>query len=133
MIYQTDSSFFKFRKPNDWVKLPLYKKINYYKTVLNQYYSPYVDKLLAKQIVKEICGDELKIAKVIRILNGPNDLFQSDLNPDHIIKATHGSGWNINITSNTDLNTSKKLLHSWNIPYMQHNEQQYCEQQHKQK
>lgn len=125
VCYETNSSFFTFTKPDSWHSLPLYKKISYYSTVLNQYYSPYVDKLMAKQIVKDICGDEIKVAKVIRILNGPNDLFQYDLNPEHIIKATHGSGWNINITSSTNLNNSKRLLNSWNKPYTIHNEKQY--------
>jgi small-conductance mechanosensitive channel len=125
MLYQTDPQFFTFSKPKNWNLLLFYEKIFYYKSTLNKYYAPYVDKLIAKQIVKDLCKGDLKVANVIRILNGPNDLYQTDLNPNHIIKAVHGSGWNINITSSTNLEQSKKLLNQWNRYYTEHNEKQY--------
>jgi hypothetical protein len=126
MSYETDPKYFKFTKPDTWTSLPMYQKIAYYKTVLNQYYSPYVDKLIAKKIVKDLCGEDIKVAKVVRILNGPNDLTQRDLNPEHIIKSSHGSGWNINITPNINLISYKQQLVGWNIPYSSiHNEEQY--------
>ena len=126
MIYETDTKYFKFKKSNDWVNLNLYTKISYYKTVLTKYYAPYVDKITAKQIVKDLCGDKIKVANIIKILNGPYDIIVQDLNPGHIIKSSHGSGWNINITSATNLSTSKKLLNDWNKLYSSiHNEEQY--------
>ena len=30
MLYQTDSKYFKFTKPENWSSLPMYKKIGYY-------------------------------------------------------------------------------------------------------
>lgn len=125
MSYETNLEFFKFQKPSEWNSFPLYKKIAYYKTVLNKNYSPYVDKLIAKKIVKDLCGNKIQTAKVIRILNEPNDLHQRDLNINHIIKSSHGSGWNINIIPSTNVAYSKKLLNQWNIPYLIHNEEQY--------
>jgi hypothetical protein len=126
MLYSTDPNTFKFNKPPDWNSLPLYKKIAYYKTILNENYAPYVDKLVAKKIVKDLCGDKIKVANVIRVLNGPNDLKHSDLNSNYIIKSSHGSGWNINITESTNLTNSIRLLHSWNKSYsLIHNEAQY--------
>lgn len=109
---------FIFQKPDNWDKLPLYKKIGYYGTTLNELYSPYVHKLRAKEIVKEMCGDKLKVANVIRILKSPKDLHQSDINPDFIIKSVHGSGWNININKFTLVDACIKQLHEWNKPYI---------------
>jgi hypothetical protein len=123
--YLTDSIFFIFSKPNNWNKMPLYKKIGYYKTVLNRFYAPYVNKLTAKKIVKDLCGDKIHVSRVIRILNGPNDLDSSDLNIRHIIKSIHGSGWNINIDETTTIENSKKLLNEWNTPYLINGEKQY--------
>ncbi len=125
MLYQTDPQLFTFHKPTNWNSLLFYEKIHYYKTILNKHYAPYTDKLIAKQIVKDLCGDDLKVATVIRILEGPNDLQLKDLNPNHIIKAAHGSGWNINITPSTNLQQSKMLLNQWNRHYLEHNEEQY--------
>ena len=125
MNYKTDKDVFKFKKPEYWVELPLYKKISYYKRVLDANYSPYVDKLTAKKIVKELIGDELEVAKIIRILKGPYDLQETDLNCDHMIKASHGSGWNINIEPSTTVERCKWLLQGWNRYYDELNEKQY--------
>ena len=52
MSYETDAKYFKFKKSSDWANLNLCAKISYYKTVLTKHYAPYVDKIIAKQIVK---------------------------------------------------------------------------------
>ena len=44
----------KFEKPNLWDKLPMFCKIKYYSTILDENYSIYVDKIEAKKIVNEI-------------------------------------------------------------------------------
>jgi hypothetical protein len=113
-FYSTDPKDFTFKKPENWPTLPLYKKINIYKTVLTQHYAPYIDKLQAKQIVKEICGDAIKVAKVVRVLSGPNDIQLSDINTNYMIKSTHASGWNINIKKNTVVPEIPKILNLWN-------------------
>lgn len=125
MSYETDPKYFTITKPSNWSSLVLYEKVTYYKVLLNEYYAPYVDKLIAKKIIKDLCGDKLKMANVIRILDGPEDLHQDDLNTNHIIKSTHGSGWNINIKENTQLSTSIQKLKEWNKHYSSNNEPQY--------
>lgn len=116
--YQTNPSFFTFHKPDRWANMPLYKKIAYYGTTLNELYAPYVHKLTAKQIVKDLCGDLIHVAPVIRILNGPNDIHQSDMNVRHIIKSIHGSGSNISIESSTTTSECIQKLNQWNVPYI---------------
>lgn len=104
-------------KPDNWDDLMFCEKIYIYRNYLNETHALYTDKLSAKRIVKDICGDRIRVAKVIRVLEGPDDLVQSDLDPCNIIKSAHGSGWNITITENTDIEKCKRLLRSWNICY----------------
>lgn len=113
-------------KPVNWSQLPLYKKILHYREQLDERFAPYVDKLKAKQIVKEVCGDAIQVARVVRILSGPDDVTQEDLNPNHMIKATHGCGWNVNISDQTDLAAVHKRLAGWNRPYNSDVEHQYA-------
>lgn len=42
-------------KPNNWMELLMYEKIEYYGSILTKEYSEYVDKIEAKRIVKKIC------------------------------------------------------------------------------
>lgn len=117
MTYQTNPSFFTFDKPDKWSTMPLYKKIAYYGRTLHELYAPYVNKLTAKQIVKDMCGDMIQVAPIIRILNGPNDIHLSDLNTRHIIKSIHSSGANISIESSSTVSECIKKLNQWNVPY----------------
>jgi hypothetical protein len=116
--YQTNPSFFTFPKPDGWATMPLYKKIAYYGTTLHALYAPYVHKLTAKQIVKDMCGDMIQVAPVIRILHGPSDIRSSDLNVRHIIKSIHSSGANISIESSTTTSECIQKLNQWNVPYI---------------
>lgn len=115
---------FTFSKPETWKYMPLYEKITYYSKMLTSAYSPYVDKLEAKRIVKEICGDDIQVAPVKRILNGPNDFTEADIDPNCMIKTTHGCGWNISMSANTKVDEVKELLNKWNCVYSE-NENQY--------
>ena len=125
--YQTNPSFFTFHKPDGWASMPLYKKIAYYGTTLNEKYAPYVHKLTAKQIVKEMCGDMIQVARVVRVLNGPRDIRPSDINDQHIIKSIHGSGSNISLESSTSIPYCIQKMIQWNVPYIgiQWGENQY--------
>lgn len=119
---------YSFPKPNEWSTLPLYTKIQIYKTHLDERFSKFVDKLEAKKIVKEICGntDKIHVANIVRILESPDDLKEDDLqNTNCLLKATHGSGWNIQITEKTKLEFVKQKLHKWNTPYIGSDEKHY--------
>lgn len=106
-------------KPKNWDYLALYQKVRHYRNYLTPEHARFVDKIEAKKIVKEILGDQIEVAKIIRILNGPNDLCEDDIsNKNVFIKASHGSGWNIYIDENNkDINKYRRLLHSWNKVY----------------
>ena len=115
---------FSFIKPINWKKLPMYKKIQYYSSQLDERFAPYVDKIEAKQIVKNICGDDISVAPIIRILDNPTDFSADDINVNNMVKASHGSGWNININNNTNVNYVQTMLQTWNKPYS-NTERQY--------
>lgn len=114
-----------FPKPSGWGNLPMFKKIEIYGQYLTCKHAKYVDKLQAKKEVKKICGDELEVANVIRILKNPTDLKKEDLDTSHMIKSAHASGWNINIDSELNLENIIKKLNAWNITYNTNNEKQY--------
>ena len=112
----------KIIKPVNWNKLLLCQKIKYYGTQLDEKYSKYVDKLNAKEIVKNKCGDLIKIAKVRKIMKSYDDLTLDDIKTNCIIKTTHGSGWNILIDNNNNNNNNNlvkiiKQLKSFNKVY----------------
>lgn len=116
-----------FSKPKNWMELPMFKKIYYYGTQLTKEYADYVDKLQAKRKVKEICGDDIQVAKVVRILESYNDLTKNDLNTNYIIKSSHGSGWNIynNPSTPMTLDAAIQILKGWNNKYNSSIEKQY--------
>jgi hypothetical protein len=112
---------FSFPKPENWSSLALFEKIQIYKKHLDERFAPFVDKLQVKESVKEVC----KVAPLIRILDSPDDIHPNDLQSNWIIKATHGSGWNIPITQLTTLEEVNQKLHKWNRVYVGSNEKHY--------
>jgi len=114
-----------FTKPENWMELPMFKKIHYYGTQLTKEYGEYVDKLQAKRKVKEMCGDDIQVAKVVRILESYSDLTENDLNKNYIIKSSHGSGWNIYNDTSITLDDAIKKLKNWNKTYNSMVERQY--------
>lgn len=94
----------------------MFEKIKYYRTVLTADYAPYVDKLVAKELAKTLCP-EIRTARTVRVLGGPDDLHESDANPLHILKAVHGSGWIIYPTPPLNLVSLRNRLRSWMRPY----------------
>jgi hypothetical protein len=119
-----DNIILQIKKPYNWSKLPLYKKINYYKSQLDINFSKYVDKLNAKDIVYSICSDSCKIPKVIRILASPSDLQESDIKNNYLIKASHGSSWIIDLKHEKNIHKNIQKLESWNKVYS-YSEKQY--------
>jgi hypothetical protein len=118
MNSRNTKQMFRFQKPPTWPYLPLFEKLKLYKDTLNGSYAPYVDKLEAKRIVKEMCGDQIQVAKLVRVLSGPDDITEEDMNPAWMIKSSHGCGWNININETTTVEECKAKLRSWNKVYV---------------
>lgn len=116
---------FSFKKPIMWSSMPLFKKIAYYKDYLDERFAKYVDKIEAKKYVKKICGDEINIPKIVRILDSYADFVEADINCEHMVKACHGSGWNINMDKTTTVDSVIKRLKIWNTVFNYANEKQY--------
>lgn len=109
---------YTFRKPTYWNKLALFQKIKFYGKILDKKYSKFVDKIEAKKIVKEIIKEnDFECAKIIRILESPNDINQEDISSNCLIKASHGSGWNIDMANERNINKIKNKLNIWNKTY----------------
>jgi hypothetical protein len=119
--------FFVMKKSKGWNELPLYKKVFIYKQFLGEFHAQFVDKIRVKDIVKKILGNKIEVAKIVRILEDANDLHEDDINPNYIIKASHGCKWNINIKvgEKYKLHELRKKLNSWNHLYNSTNEKQY--------
>jgi hypothetical protein len=93
-----------FVKPSNWNKMLLHKKIGYIFPYFTPEFGPYIDKIEAKRIVKEMVGDAIEVAPIIRILDGPADLKQEDINVNYIIKSSHASNRNIIIKPDVEYN-----------------------------
>lgn len=102
----------------------MFSKITHYRSHLDGRFAPYVDKLQAKRIVKET-GVDCEVAKVIRILMDPDDFEAEDIQARHMVKASHGCGWNIIMTPETTVSAVRKSLNQWNRPYNCTDEKQY--------
>lgn len=99
-----------FKKPFNWTESPLFCKISYYSSILDSRYSIYVDKIEAKKIVEELTNGEIKTAKIVKELKNADDFCESDINPLHILKASHGCGWNLDLKTNTDLDKIRDFI-----------------------
>lgn len=106
---------FSFPKPSNWNELPLYEKSRIYGLQLGQKEAFYSDKLAIKDLVASKYN--LKIAPIVRVLSDINDLYPKDINPNHLLKATHGSGWNIDFNRERKISIIKTNLRCWNRHY----------------
>ncbi len=70
-------------KPNDWMDLPLYKKIEYTGTLFPPQIVQYVDKIQAKTTVIDMLGSEIKVQPIIKILSDYTDVTETDFDPDN--------------------------------------------------
>jgi len=67
--------------------VPLYIKLQRYNKTLPKEYYKYIDKIEAKNIVKDILKDDIEVPKTFSILKpGMDELC---INPNHILKASH--------------------------------------------
>jgi TupA-like ATPgrasp/Protein of unknown function (DUF707) len=108
-----------FEKPPHWNRMPLYTKIRYSFPYFTAEFGPFIDKIEAKRIVKEMVGDLIDVAPIRRILSGPDDLQEGDLDPTCIIKASHASRRNINIRPNAtyDVEFLREMLTEFSSSY----------------
>jgi hypothetical protein len=100
-------------KPDNWSQLPMYKKITYSLPFITAEQAKYVDKIEVKNLVK----GKIETARIVRILDGPEDIYLKDLNVDWIIKSSHASGQNIFALN--DIEQIKKQLRTFNTTYVE--------------
>ncbi len=115
----------RFKKPPGWNRLPIYLKIRYYALILDHNYSVYVDKLEAKKIVTSLTNGVIKVAKVVKELKDIEDIQEEDINTWSLLKATHGSGWNLDFKEITGLDEILEFLKKNNKVYSDTYEKQY--------
>ncbi len=122
------SPLFVMPKPANWNHLPLYKKVAIYRNFLGKFHSQFVDKIRVKKIVKSLLGSNIEVAKIVRILSSYSDLRETDITSNVIIKAAHGSKWNINIQEGKKyhLKALQEQLKLWNQLYNPLQEKQYA-------
>jgi hypothetical protein len=126
MDYGTLKNYFP--RPKKWDTMKLFEKIQYTFSRFTPDFGKFVHKLDAKRIVKELAGDTIEVPRVVREMAEWDDISPADLNPDHIIKATHGSGFNINIEPGVtyNMNYIKQMLQRFNrMKYLSYRESQY--------
>ena len=109
-------------KPADWQQRALFEKVQFYRDHLTAAYAPFVDKLQAKPIVKEWMANEVEqrrlyLPRVLRVLDGPHDVCRDDLRPDRVIKASHGSNWNVFPGPRDTVQGCRQRLVRWNRMY----------------
>jgi len=113
-------------KPANWDSMLYHQKVRHTCLHLNEKFSPFVDKITAKDIVKSICGDKIEVCNIIRILDGPDDIKDEDLQPGRMIKASHGCGWNIHDLHKKTKEKISQQLHQWNKKFNPESEKQYA-------
>lgn len=87
-------------RPAGWAALPVHRKIAHYGAHLGPVHAALADKLAAKRYVQDVCpalglAGLVTTARVLRVLEGWEDLRADDLAQGSIVKATHGCKWQI--------------------------------------
>ena len=95
--------------------IPLFEKIKKEGPKLSKLHANYLNKIQAKIIVAA-ASPTVKVAKLIKTFTDPNDFVVSDLNPLHIIKASRGSGYCLDLSGTTVL-TVQKTLKEWKLRF----------------
>ncbi len=115
------------RKPKNWKQLAFYEKISIYRNFMNKFHSQFVDKINAKKIVKNLCNEEIEIPRIVKILKNYRDIEEKDIDKNYLIKASHGSKWNINIQKENQYSKEQiiNILKKWNKQYNPKIEKQY--------
>lgn len=80
----------------------------------NPIYTKLADKYKVREYVGELIGTKY-LKKVIGVYNSVNDIDWKSIPENFVIKATHGSGWNIFCENkeNFDLDKSKGIIINW--------------------
>jgi len=126
--------FFRWtNKPARWELLPICDKIRIYaRQHLDHRYSPYVDKITAKELVRHVLGsefdDKIKVAEILQIVEAGSNIDPSLIctPPRAIFKASHGSNMNKILDASVSAKVVRSLMSAWNAPYSAKHQRQYA-------
>lgn len=93
--------------------IPLFEKIRKEGPKLTQCHANYLNKIHAK-VIAAAASPTVKVATLIKTFTDPNDFVASDLNPLHILKASRGSGYCLDL-SGASLTAVRKTLEAWKL------------------
>jgi hypothetical protein len=91
--------------------IPLFEKIKREGAKLSKLHANYLNKIQAKDIATT-ASPSVKVAKLVKTFTEPSDFTESDLNHFHILKASRGSGYCLDL-SGTTVAKVHKTLEQW--------------------
>jgi hypothetical protein len=98
----------------DWNNLKLHEKIKLKGLTYNKKYPDYLNKIKAKNIVQNI-DSSIKVAKIIKVFNNENEITEKDINENHILKASRGSGLLLDLGKENNLLNIRKKITDWKL------------------
>jgi hypothetical protein len=91
--------------------LPLFQKIKTEGPILSKTFETYLNKVQAKSIVQST-SSTAKVAKLVKTFCDPNQLNSEDIHPSHLLKATRGSGFCMDL-SGVNISDVRKKIGEW--------------------
>lgn len=88
------------------MNLPFFEKIAIEGPLLSKRHADCLHKLH----VKERVSNTVAVAKLVRTLQTPDEFCESDINPNHILKAVRGSGFVFDLAKPKSVNLIKRIL-----------------------
>lgn len=99
--------------------LPLFKKIQREGPLLSKRYgASHLNKIKAKEYVPSVC--HAKVAKCVKVFSNPLEFNGEDLNPNHLLKASRGSGFCLDL-ANKSTEYVRDMLVRWTVELQSRN------------
>lgn len=96
----------------NWNDLLLHQKIGKQGPILTKQNPDYLNKIKAKSNVINIVPT-IKVAKLIKIFYDENEFLESDINSNHILKASRGSGLLLDLGKEKNILNIRKKITDW--------------------
>jgi hypothetical protein len=96
--------------------IPLFEKIKKEGPKLSKLHANYLNKIQAKSIAVA-ASPAVKVAKLIKTFNNSSDFNASDLNHMHIVKASRGSGYCLDLSGVSGASGVQKTLKAWKLRF----------------
>ena len=96
----------------NWNNLLLHQKIGIQGPILTKQNPDYLNKIKAKSNVINIVPT-IKVAKLIKIFYDENEFVECDINSNHILKASRGSGLLLDLDKEKNILNIKNKITEW--------------------